>query len=638
MENYERCVRDVMEFLTENSYCEQLIQANNRCFNRLGTALNKMETDYSPETAENWFRSSQDMISKNDLPFYRMALNRLKDIFEYGCVQKCHDTRHLMSTSVLCDSLRHELDGYLDSLRPSLSEITIINHKRNCARFLVFIQRNGVQSISGISYTLICDFYDQDKHCGYFGKTQVNAAVSDMMRYFYEQKMVSYGFTTIIHYLSHGRNTGCYWNLITDKTRDEIICIISKTDTVDIETLRSYKDIFEKAYRDNCYSKTMVCSYRTAIELLILFLDMNSFRYNPEIAMLWYEDIRPYFGNQYDIYRRSLCLIADYHRSSTIKLEQVYKEKPSAFYLMPEWCRVPACQYVDEKTKEGWAKSTLDMIRSSITRFCTYLDGEGIRSFRDVTSETIKQFNLHDLHKTPQGKNAYNIRIRKFLIYLGTHGYLKNPMLFVALTKTYAPKESIVVVLTEDEMQELSKELKDSDTTLTLRKKAMLLLGLKMGLRASDIVNLEIDNVDWDEASIRFVQKKTAVEVNLPMPPEVGNALFRYITEERYPKENRKIFLTENAPHKPVGRQVCNDALEDALPDRNVEGSGFHVTRKTYATNLLRNGVGESMVAEALGQQGLSSVHRYLSLDSDRMKMCPLSLSECSVGGWTYGR
>ena len=35
MENYERCVRDVMEFLTENSYCEQLIQANNRCFNRL---------------------------------------------------------------------------------------------------------------------------------------------------------------------------------------------------------------------------------------------------------------------------------------------------------------------------------------------------------------------------------------------------------------------------------------------------------------------------------------------------------------------------------------------------------------------------------------------------------------------------
>ena len=136
--------------------------------------------------------------------------------------------------------------------------------------------------------------------------------------------------------------------------------------------------------------------------------------------------------------------------------------------------------------------------------------------------------------------------------------------------------------------------------------------------------------------SIKFIQKKTLVEVNLPMPTEVGNVLFRYITEERGQKASSKVFLSENAPKKPVGRGVCIKALNKALPERKVKGSGFHVTRKTYATQLLKNGVGANMVSEALGQRGTSSVHCYLSLDVDRMRMCPLSLLECGIKGWSY--
>ena len=166
----------------------------------------------------------------------------------------------------------------------------------------------------------------------------------------------------------------------------------------------------------------------------------------------------------------------------------------------------------------------------------------------------------------------------------------------------------------------------------------MLLLGLKMGLRASDVVNLSIDDISWDKASIRFIQQKTVVEIEIPMPTEVGNALYRYITEERHKKSEKKIFLSERAPHKPIKRSSCNRALKSALPDRNVEGSGFHVMRKTYATRLLQNGVGAPMVAEALGQRGTTAVHRYLSLDTDRMRMCSLSLTECRIGGWNHGR
>ena len=162
----------------------------------------------------------------------------------------------------------------------------------------------------------------------------------------------------------------------------------------------------------------------------------------------------------------------------------------------------------------------------------------------------------------------------------------------------------------------------------------MLLLGLKMGLRESDIVNLKFDDIDWDTQTIRFIQKKTLVEVNLPMPTSVGNALFRYITQERHSKNTPYIFLSESAPYTRVSRSACNRALDSVLPDRNVHGSGFHVTRKTFATQNLRSGVGAEVVGEALGQRGTASVHRYLSLDDERMKLCALTFEQNRIGGW----
>ena len=54
------------------------------------------------------------------------------------------------------------------------------------------------------------------------------------------------------------------------------------------------------------------------------------------------------------------------------------------------------------------------MYRSSCTRFCLFLTEEGISSFHELTADLIKAFNLWDRHKTIEGKNAYNVRIRNF--------------------------------------------------------------------------------------------------------------------------------------------------------------------------------------------------------------------------------
>lgn len=636
MKDYKQAVGDIKDFLSDNHYCHALVQANERCFRKLEAYLKQEGTDYTPAKADEWFNTYADQMAATNRSHCKMALLRLQDIYEYGEIQPEHDTRHLMSYTILADGLRNSLDLFLLNLGKKLSPDTVDNYKHSCARFLAFMQKSGIHQIREITFDLLCEFYQTDIHYGKWGKSHVNTHVATMMMFFFECDDVPYGFSILFHYLSYGN--GCYWNHVSPEAHERIEAVLFSSATATTRELCEYKEISNRLHADNGYSKAIISANNRAVDLLILFLEMNGYRYHPEIAMIWFEEIRPHFKNESGTIRRSLCMAADYYYSSEIRMEAVYRKKPKAFDLLPEWCREPAGRYVDMREKEGWAQSTLDMIRSSICRFCSYLDGIGIRSFHELDVSHIKQFNTNDTHKTPYGKNAYNTRICKFLIYLGEQGYLDNPMLFLSLTRTSAPRETIVVVLTKEEMDQLNEQLDDDDSRLSLRKKAMLLLGLKMGLRSSDIVKLKIDDINWNTASIRFVQEKTAVEANLPMPAEVGNALFRYIMEERHPKATKNIFLSEKAPHKPVGRAVCGRALDTALPDRNVEGSGFHVTRKTYATNLLRNGVGADMVAEALGQRGTSSVHRYLSLDVERMRMCPLSLADCGIGGWNNGR
>ena len=641
MKIFENVTGQLRSYLSENRYCHSLIMSNERCFSKLEAYLEEKGVDYSPEVVEKWVEDSHFRVSAADRSHWNMALVRLKDIFEHGEILPAHDTRHLMSYTILCDSLRKSLDSYLDSLKQKgkLSEETIDGHKHPCARFLIYVQKIGIYTISSITFEVICQFYQTDTHRGYVEKCHTNAAVSSMMMYFWSEGLVPYGFTIIIHYLSHGKRcTGCYWNIVPDSVHERITAIIKSSSTVSTDSLRDYRDYSLQLQRENRYSKTVLSAHKRAIDLLILFLEMNGYGYNPEIAIVWFDSICHCFGNEKNTIYRSLCMVAEYHTASCINLDTVHRRKARAFDLIPEWCKEAAGKYVDSKRKEGWAQSTMDMIRSSISRFCNYLDRVGVRSFTELTVSHIKQFNISDKHKTSYGKNAYNTRIRKFLIYLGEKGYISNPMLFVALVCASAPREAIVVVLNEEEMAELKEQMESDESRLSLRKKAMLLLGLKMGLRASDVVNLTVDNINWDKSSIRFIQKKTVVEIEIPMPTEVGNALFRYITEERQKKSERNIFLSEKAPHKPIKRASCNRALKTALPERKVEGSGFHVMRKTYATELLRSGVGVPLVADALGQHGTTAVHRYLSLDTDRMRICPLSLAECGIGGWKYDR
>lgn len=632
MDNYPEKTELVIDFLKTHGYCNSLIKANQTCFNLLRSYLDEHGLVYSPPTAEAWFSSIEKTLSKHRKGMFHKALTRLAEAYEKGDIEQKH---HRLISRDLSAGFRRCVNDFTESLQGELASDSIRNRQVDCNRFLFFMQTEcGVADVSAINYKMLIRF-PREAQVSETRKHHIMCAVGEMMQFLYESHEVGFGFTIFYHYwIFNGER---YWELDNKEIDSSAHGIMNNEETISATDFIGVRNHLLELHKQSGYSVGRLNEITRFIDLLYLFLEIHGCRYNPHIGEIWMNEVCVFRDpvEQKGI-RRAVMLLNQCFMQEEIHLDHVFCRKGNCFQRLPEWSQEAAFKYEQMKIYEGWKGSTLDMIRSSISRFCLFIDSLGICDYRDITVEHVKSFNLSDHHKTVEGKNAYNSRIRKFLMYLGENGYLDNPLLFLSLSTQSAPSEKLVVVLTDNEKQELNEKLNSEDSPLSLRQKAILLLGLDMGLRASDISNLKYLDINWKSSSIHLMQKKTSVEVTIPMPERVRNALYLYITQERQPSDSPYVFLISRAPYCHATKSMCIRSLDAALPERNVEGSGFHVTRKTFATNLLNQGVGVDMVANALGQRGTDNVHHYLSLDEKHLRMCAISLEDMGIGGWSY--
>jgi integrase len=93
-----------------------------------------------------------------------------------------------------------------------------------------------------------------------------------------------------------------------------------------------------------------------------------------------------------------------------------------------------------------------------------------------------------------------------------------------------APHTSIVTTLSDNQIDAIYTFRQNVERPIELRNAAIIMLGLRMGLRASDIVNLNLTDISWKDSAISIIQQKTGVHLKLPLPVDVGNSLYRYIS------------------------------------------------------------------------------------------------------------
>lgn len=166
----------------------------------------------------------------------------------------------------------------------------------------------------------------------------------------------------------------------------------------------------------------------------------------------------------------------------------------------------------------------------------------------------------------------------------------------------------------------------DRRTAKGRRDYAILLLLARLGLRASEVVALTLDDVDW-EAGELLVRGKGSRQDRLPLPHEVGEALVAYIRDGRPPSTTRQVFIRSRAPHRGfansqgicsiVSRALARAGLEPAL-------KGAHLLRHSLATRLLQNGASLTEIGELLRHQNMETTRLYAKVDQETLRALAL--------------
>lgn len=156
------------------------------------------------------------------------------------------------------------------------------------------------------------------------------------------------------------------------------------------------------------------------------------------------------------------------------------------------------------------------------------------------------------------------------------------------------------------------------------RDYAMLLLMARLGLRAVEVIAIQLDDIDW-RAGEFTVRGKGKLHDRLPITVEVGDALSRYLREERGPATCRTMFVTHRAPHRPFkDSQIVNAILKEALKATGQKPAtpyvGSHLLRHSLATQLVNTGASLDEVGDVLRHRSRTSTMIYARLDIDGMR------------------
>ena len=173
--------------------------------------------------------------------------------------------------------------------------------------------------------------------------------------------------------------------------------------------------------------------------------------------------------------------------------------------------------------------------------------------------------------------------------------------------------------------EDMERVIESCDTTTGKgrRDRTILLLLARLGLRARDVSNLTLSDIDWKNASVR-VRSKSTIEAALPLPQDVGDALLDYILNVRRRVDEEKVFLRTRAPYEPFrDGQMVSLIAREALGRADVKPpgtGGVRVFRHSAATGLLRAGATLDIVGAVLRHRFRETTAVYAKVDTEMLR------------------
>jgi integrase/recombinase XerD len=241
---------------------------------------------------------------------------------------------------------------------------------------------------------------------------------------------------------------------------------------------------------------------------------------------------------------------------------------------------------------------------------------------RDVVSFVERQARC--LH--PKRSKLLTTALRSFLRYAQFCGKVKLDLGAAVPVVPHWTMTTVPRAIPADKVRQLLNSI-DCDTAVGRRDYAIVLMLARLGLRASEVVFVELDDINWSAGQLR-IRGKAGQRGDLPLPADVGEAIAAYLRNGRPQSTSRRVFLRARAPIRGFkGASGVGSIVRHRLQRAGIDAPtyGAHQFRHGLACELLRQGASLGEIGELLGHHSAETTRIYAKVDLEALRTLALA-------------
>ena len=329
--------------------------------------------------------------------------------------------------------------------------------------------------------------------------------------------------------------------------------------------------------------------------------------------------------------RRPVVLLADVLAGRAVEVDRsvipVKDGCPAGFRLLRD-------DYLACCRARGNAEATVVAKDRATSRFLGYLEEVGVDDLAALGVRDISGFFVRQRRLRRKTVAAMRSCVADFLAFLAATGWTPESLADRLPPHRHVRHESEPYLWTVEEIRRVLAVI-DRQSAAGKRDYAMILATARLGLRISDLRQLELSDLDWRAKTITIVQHKTRLPLSLPLLDDVGWAIIDYVGRGRPETACPKVFVRHRHPFDAFGSassvasRLSRHAARARITFAPGEVCGMHSLRGALAVAMIGNDTPIPVVSAVLGHASSDTTQAYyLRFDIDRLRCCALDVED----------
>jgi len=276
-------------------------------------------------------------------------------------------------------------------------------------------------------------------------------------------------------------------------------------------------------------------------------------------------------------------------------------------------------RYAEYLARErGLAKKTIDRNIGVARGFLVSGQRGGKVELETLTAGGVTAFVVELSRRRPSSVPCAAMVLRSLLRFLHVDGVVEAGLADAIPSVAHRKLVGLPKALTSEQVAALLASC-DQATVVGRRDLAILTMLSRLGLRASEVARLRLDDVDWRQGEITVAGKGSRHD-RLPLPDDVGTVLVSYLTDGRPDTTMRELFLGVRAPHRAMGRAGVTSLVARAAGKAGLGTVRAHRLRHSAATAMLGNGASLVEIGQVLRHQDPLTTMIYAKVDVEALR------------------